>query len=250
MPPKKKFSQPPDRLIKPEDDVHLWLASLQQPGEVFSHLAGVLSPTEQGRANRFHFERDRRRFMTGRGILRILLSRYLEIEPAQVQFRYGPRRKPFLLEEQGASGLRFNLAHSNELALYSFTGRGEVGVDLEYMLRVADLSQVASHSFSRAEQAALQALPESQKVEGFYTCWTCKEAYLKALGDGLARPLDQFDVSFTPGEPSRLLRVEDDPLEVDRWWIEAFSPAAGYTAALAVEAPARVVSSWEWSADW
>jgi 4'-phosphopantetheinyl transferase len=250
MPPKKIFYNPPDHLTPPGEEIHLWLASLQQPGEIFSRLVGVLSPTEQARANRFHFERDRRRFITGRGILRLLLGRYLDIEPGLVQFRYGPQRKPFLSQEQAAGGLHFNLAHSNELVLYAFTGRGEIGVDLEYMRLLPDFGQVANHSFSKAEQVALQALPENQKVEGFYTCWTCKEAYLKALGDGLARPLDKFDVSITPGEPARLLQVEADPLEVTRWWMEAFSPAGSYTAALAAEAPARTVTGWEWSPDW
>ncbi|MFC1716438.1 4'-phosphopantetheinyl transferase family protein [Candidatus Poribacteria bacterium] len=227
------------------DDVHAWFATLEQPTLSVQRMAEVLSQDELGRADRFHFERDRRRFIVGRGLLRRLLSLYLDIEPEQLRFRYGEYGKPYLAESNDCA-LRFNLAHSHELAVYAFTLGREVGVDLEYIQDIPEMEQIAARFFSKRENDVLKSLPVDQRQEAFFNCWTRKEAYIKAIGDGLTYPLDQFDVSLTPGEPARLLNVEGNAEEVSRWKLRALTPEPAYRAALAVEGHGWRLQSWQW----
>jgi 4'-phosphopantetheinyl transferase len=212
-------------------------------------LAASLSPDERDRAGAFVRERDRRHFTVGRGVLRAILSRYAGIPPKQVRFCYGPHGKPALDEAHGGQTLRFNLAHSHDLALYAVTRGREIGVDLEWVGRpVPDAATIAEHYFSAAERARLRALPELLRHEAFYNCWTRKEAYLKARGEGLSLPLDQFDVSLAPGEPAALLSSHGDPGEVVRWTLWALIPGPGYVAALAVEGGDWQLECWDWEA--
>ena len=220
------------QLRLPTSDVHVWLASLDQLH--VRQLAQTLSEEELARADRFHFHRDRERFIVCRGVLRTILSRYLCVEPCRLRICYGPYGKPYLEEEVEEDKLQFNLSHSRGLALYAFTRGRNIGVDLEYIRRMTDFGQIAARFFSRNENSALNALPESQRQEAFFNCWTRKEAYIKAIGNGLMHPLNSFDVSLAPGEPARLLNVEGDPQEASRWSLKSLNPAPGYIAALAV----------------
>jgi 4'-phosphopantetheinyl transferase len=216
----------------PGSDVHVWLVSLDRP--YVSQLAQTLSEEELARADRFHFHRDRERFIACRGVLRTILSRYSRVEPCRLRICYGPYGKPYLEEEVEKDKLQFNLSHSHGLALYAFTRGRKIGVDLEYIRRMPDFGQIADRFFSQNENSALNALPESQRQEAFFNCWTRKEAYIKAIGNGLMHPLNSFDVSLVPGEPARLLNVEGDPEEASRWVLKSLNPAPGYIAALAV----------------
>ncbi len=235
MIPDHLWRLPASALVLPTTDVHVWRASLEQPATCAHRLLHLLSHDEQARANRFYLERDRRRFIVARGALRTILGCYLDVEPGQLRFRYESHGKPFLSDEFSASALRFNLAHSNELALYAFTCGREIGIDVECIRPVPDIEQIAVRFFSANENMALRMLPESQRLEAFFNCWTRKEAYIKTLGEGLTQPLDQFQVSLIPGEPAQLLSVNDVPEKATRWSIAALSPAPGYIGALAVE---------------
>jgi 4'-phosphopantetheinyl transferase len=233
-------------LSLPGGQIHLWRVGLDQPPAQIECLKQSLSPDERERAERFHFERDRRRFVVGRGGLRLILGRYLGLEPDRLRFDYGPRGKPALAEISGGEGrLCFNLAHSGEVAVYALVRDQEIGVDVEQIRLIIEMEQIARRFFATPEQAALLALPLEQRQAAFFNCWTRKEAYLKALGDGLARPLDQFWVSLTPGEPARLVSVAGDSGESSHWLIEAFSPAAGYVAAVAVRGQHCQFSYWD-----
>ena len=236
---------PPATLALPHQAVHVWRVALEQPASLSHHLEGLLSSDERERAARFHFERDRRRFIIGRGALRTLLGRYLSVEPARLDFCYGAQGKPYLAEKSGDNVVRFNLAHSNELAVYAFTRDGEVGVDTEYMRPLPDLDQIAAQFFSKNENSVLLGLPADQRLAAFFNCWTRKEAYIKALGEGLSHPLDQFQVSLVPGEPAQLLSVEGYPEEVSRWSVTAFAPASDYAAALMVEGQGYSFDYWQ-----
>lgn len=242
----RRWRLPPSDLALSRDDVHVWRASLGQPAERVRQLAQTLSYDEMMRVERFRFERDRRRFIVGRGVLRTILSRYLGVEPRQVQFRYGSRGKPYLAERFDSYGLWFNLAHSHELALYAFTRDREIGVDLEYVRPMPDAVEIATRFFSTRENTVFRVLPKSQELEAFYNCWTRKEAYLKATGDGLARPLDQFTVSLAPGDPARLLHVEGESLETARWLLQSLVLGFGYVAAVAVEGRGWRLAYWRW----
>lgn len=224
----------PANLALPDGEIHVWRIELDRPAAQVEQLAGVLGQDEPDRAGRFHFERDRRRFTVARGALRVILSRYVAFTPGELRFAYGPYGKPALAPPFNRNELQFNVAHSHNLALCAVKGSGsELGVDVEYIRPVLEAEQIAGRYFSPAEQAALRACPPEQKLAAFFNCWTRKEAYLKALGDGLARPLADFDVSLAPGEPVRLLQVKDQPEEAARWFLAAFIPLPGYVAALA-----------------
>jgi 4'-phosphopantetheinyl transferase len=236
---------PPPNLTLSSNDIHLWGATLDQPALWVQQLAQPLSEEERRKAECFHFEQDRKRFIVGRGVLRTILGLYLGTEPNRLEFCYGHHGKPYLAERFGEGALRFNLAHSYELALYAFTRGREIGVDLEYMRYMPDAEQIAASFFSARENAILHALPTSQKQEAFFNCWTRKEAYIKAIGNGLAQPLDKFDVSLAPGEPACLLNVEGAPEEASRWSLKALTPAPGYVAAMAVEGHNWRLTYWQ-----
>ena len=216
-----------------EDEIHVWHVSLDRPPSDVRRMARTLSPDEQERARRYRGERLRERFIVGRGILRMLLSRYVGRPPARLCFAYGARGKPALAPAEG-SDLRFNVSHSDDLALYAFARGRDVGVDVERLRELPRAEQIAERFFSTEETAALKAEPAERRVEAFFTCWTRKEAYIKARGDGLAHPLDQFAVSLVPGEPARLWVAGDgDAREIARWSLDALPLAPGYVAALA-----------------
>jgi len=237
---------PPTDLIVTSSDVHVWRAVLDQPAARVQHLAQTLCADERIRAERFYFEQHRQRFIVARGLLRTILGYYLGIAPDQLQFCYGSRGKPALVETPSGSTLRFNLSHSEGLALYGVTRDRELGIDIEYIRPITEMEQIAKRFFSVQENAVFCTLPTNQKLAAFFNCWTRKEAYVKAIGDGLALPLDQFDVSLAPGEPARLLAIKGDRSGANYWSLQELSPAPGYVAALAVEGHGWNLSCWQW----
>jgi 4'-phosphopantetheinyl transferase len=245
MPPFPTWRLPPETIDLPQDRVHVWRVCLGQASLSARKLECILSEDERKRAKRFHFEKDQNRFIITRGLLRVILGRYLEIEPDQIGFSYGPYGKPALDSVQNE--LRFSVSHSCGLTLYAVTHHREVGIDVEYIRAEWANISIAERFFSSREVALLRALPASLKSEGFFNCWTRKEAYVKAKGDGLALPLDEFDVSLIPGEPAVLVSALNDPLEAARWSLRELCPAPGYVAALAVEGHAWQAAYWDGS---
>lgn len=227
--------RPPGPVRLDTASVHLWRATLDLDEREAGRLAALLSEDEQARAARLRVPLARQRFVAGRGLLRHLLGVYLEVAPQSLRFAYRPHGKPYLHPDLGAPDVRFNLSHSQGLALFAFAAGREVGVDLEVIRSDRDHAKLASRFFSAREVQALQALEPGDRMAGFFRCWTRKEAYLKARGEGLAIPLDSFSVSVAPGEPVCLLGVEGAPAETDRWRMTNLDPAPGYAAALAVE---------------
>jgi 4'-phosphopantetheinyl transferase len=227
-----------------EKTVDVWSVSLEPPTPVQAHLAGYLSFDERGRAERFVFARDRARFVAGRAFLRLLLGRYLAAEPRALQLCYGPNGKPSLADDR--SGLRFNLAHSGALGVCALAWGSEVGVDLERLRPIRDAEGVARKAFSPREIARLESLPEPARLRAFYETWTRKEAVLKALGHGLARPLDSFDVSPGPNEPPPLPRTGGDSAEAHLFSFHALEPEDGYVGAVAVPGDGWQVRSARW----
>jgi 4'-phosphopantetheinyl transferase len=220
----------------PAGEIHVWKVDLNPSPARVEQLGRLLAPDEWERANRFRFDRHRRQYVVGRGALRTLLGAYVGVPPQGVRFTYGPRGKPFLAPDQ-AGDLHFNLSNSDEMALVGFVRGLEIGVDLEFMKPMTDLEQIAERFFSVPEREVLRNLPAAQKPEGFFNCWTRKEAYLKAVGEGLAVPLDSFDVTLAPGEPARMLAVEGDAERATRWSYYHLRPAQDYIGAVAFEDP-------------
>jgi len=235
----------PAKLTLPADTLHVWRASLDEAGEGLGVLAQLLSPEEQLRASRFHFQRDRDRFIAARGILRVILGRYVAAPPNQLTISPGPRGKPFLAGTEGRS-LRFNLSHSQGLALYAFVLDRNVGIDVEALRTLPDAEQIAERFFSPSERTEIRSLPQDQMQHAFFFCWTQKEAFIKAVGDGLSLALDRFDVSVCPHEPARLLRFDGDPESASHWMMQSLNPAPGYLGALACDGFHQLVL-WEWN---
>lgn len=217
------------------DEVHVWCASLDQPITQIQMLSETLSPDERMRAERFHFEKDRSHFVVNKGMLRTILGRYLSVEPDKLQFCYEKHGKPALADISGNGRICFNSSRSGGLALYAFTRNREIGVDIEHIHDISEMGQIVERFFSKRERVVFRSLPESKKKEAFFNCWTRKEALVKAIGDGLYCSLDQFDVSLSPGEPAKLLRIKGDLKEVSRWSIQDLRPASEFAAACAVE---------------
>ncbi|MGH7830115.1 MAG: 4'-phosphopantetheinyl transferase family protein [Candidatus Binatia bacterium] len=237
------WADPPSIVKITGDEVHIWRASLDSYISFIERFWSALSADERGRAGRFHFQKDRDRFVIARGILRTMLGCYCGVEPSGLRFSYGPYGKPALVSE---SGLSFNLSHSGGLALYAVACGREVGIDVEFLHPDFPHEQIAERFFSRREISALLTLPPQSRPQGFFNCWTRKEAYIKAKGDGLSFRLDQFDVSLAPGEPAALVNVNGDRRELSRWSLQELNPASDCAAALAVEGRDYRLLCWQW----
>lgn len=221
-------------------EIQVWSVELDQPAAVVAAMRERLPADERARADRFHFERDRRRFCVAHAALRDILAGQLGCGPGEVALRSGEYGKPALARSNAA--LEFNLSHAGEYALIALALGAQVGVDIEQARPIADIERLAAHTFSPAELAMLARCPPEQYVEAFFNCWTRKEAVIKALGLGLHCPLDSFDVTCLPGEPARLLRGPDSR----QWSLAALAAPPGYAAALAVAGPPRPISRREW----
>lgn len=230
--------------LKPADgNVHVFSTLLDVPAKRLKELAQWLSDDEWQRANRFHLERDRRRFIAGRGTLREILAALLDINPASLVFAYGEFGKPQIAAPALAHSLHFNLAHAESIAVYA-TAQLALGVDLERVRAMDDAMSIASRFFSPREERYLLALPAEQRTEAFFNCWIRKEAYLKAIGLGLGECLDQVEVSLAPGEAAALLGA---PNESQPWFLHSLIPAAGFVGALAVQREDSHVNCWQWN---
>ena len=241
------WKNPSEKIILSENEVHAWKASLKVPLSTIHSLQSILSEEEVKRARQFYFEKDRLHWIGARGILRMLLGYYLDIDPRVVSFVTNDYGKLFIAHPSDGIRLRFNLTHSGDIALYAFTYDRHVGVDVEYMRSGIDFEKLAQNHFSPYECAVLRALPPALREEAFFLCWTRKEAYIKARGSGLSIPLDQFDVSLTPGEPAELLDSREDPHGTANWSLHALTPGERYAGALVVEGTDWHLSCWQWS---
>jgi 4'-phosphopantetheinyl transferase len=171
-----------------------------------------------------------------------VLGGYLGSAPEAVRFEYGERGKPRLAE----GGLEFNVSHSGELALAAVTAGVEVGVDVEAVRGMEDALRISERFFSAAERVVLAACPAAERDAAFFRCWTRKEAYVKAVGDGIALGLDRFDVSLDEGEGARFLALESDAGRATAWSLTHVDPGPGYVGALALPAHPRAVRGFEW----
>ena len=239
---------PPDRPVALDEDVQVWRIYLDLPASEIDDMKGVLSAEEKTRAARFVFDKHRARFIAGRASLRRILGRYLGRAPERLEFGYGHRGKPYLKNDPPGNPLRFNLSHSSELALLAVVGSRDIGVDVERVRAVQYHLKIAGRFFSPGEVAVIRSLPPEVQFEAFFNCWTRKEAYIKALGDGLAYPLDAFEVSLAPGAPAALLSVRDDPEASSKWFLQAMAPARGFVGAVALKGKGYRMTFWEWRA--
>ena len=220
--------------LPPEGEVHLWHVSLDVSENVRLRCLDSLEPSERARMERFKFDRHQRRFATRRAALRQILGGYLGIAAGEVRFRYSEYRKPEIALPTEPR-VRFNLSDSGDLAVVAVTQSADIGVDIEIARPLRDMEAVARRAFSTREFEELFSLDPEDRLAAFYACWTRKEAWLKARGEGIIGNLGGFSVSLRPGEVPALLEVEDDPGAPGRWVLRAWTPGAGVVGAVALE---------------
>lgn len=221
-------SEPPPLAL---DEIHVWSAPLDDTRTPWTTLLGILAADERARAERFRLEEARRRFVVARAALRKLLGRYLRMPPDEVAFEYDTTGKPRLKHSASPPDLHFNLAHSGELALIALARGCEVGVDVERLREVHHWQEIAQRYFHPDEIVAISALPHADQLPAFMRCWSGKEAVLKALGIGVARPLDFFVGDSQPKDGSWI----DVPSATStaRCWLLPLAPASEYFGAVA-----------------
>jgi 4'-phosphopantetheinyl transferase len=238
--PNSDINQGP-MLVKPRISapsvVHVWAASLEVPASILARFQKLLSQDELSRASRYHFEKDRNRFVAARGWLRELLGACISIPPAALDFKYGPKGKPALADSVISNRLEFNLAHSENLALVAIAQGVPVGVDLERIRFLPQQEDLVTRFFSKREMAQFKSLLENQKSPSFFRLWTRKEAWLKATGEGIAHLLGQVEVSFLPGESARLLRLPDGFSRLSQWSLYDVVAKPCFVAAVAIPVP-------------
>lgn len=214
------------------DEVHIWRANLDIEPKLRAFFETTLSSDERQRAYRFHFEKDRLHFIAARGILRQLLGRYLEKDPKEIVFSYTTYGKPFLAEY---SWLQFNISHSKGYALFGMVQQLSIGIDLEFIRPKIEFERLAKRFFSTNETQTLLGLSTTERYRGFFNCWTRKEAFIKAKGEGLSLPLDQFEVSLEPNIPAKLIATHWNPEEAADWHLYELFPQTNFVGALAVK---------------
>lgn len=228
----------PKRLQLPQDEVHVWRANLDCEAIHLRQFERTLSTDEKERADRFSFPRDRNGFIVTRGILREILGKYVDRAPGELEFDYGPNGKPSLRRDVQ---LQFNVSHSQGVALLAFSLGRRLGVDVEFLREIAG-EEISEHYFSPQEVAELRSLPPPVRDEGFFLCWTRKEAYVKARGEGLHVPLNSFRVTLAPGKPAQLRTT--DGLQ---WSLHSLRPDAHYVGAVVGEGKGWKLRCWSWA---
>ena len=230
----------------PAGRVDVWSVRLDEPARAGSEVV-VLSPDEIARASRFHFEKDRIHFTQCRSALRGLLADYLAIPAAEIRFEYLASGKPQLAAEQNRRALQFNVSHSANMALIAVGSEHRLGVDIEKIRGDVDTTALAERFFSLRERAGLQALPDHLRVPGFFACWTRKEAFLKATGEGLSFPLADFSVTTHPDLDPELEEIKGSADDGKQWFLADLSVVDGFRATVARERSLDCLETYAWN---
>jgi 4'-phosphopantetheinyl transferase len=212
--------------------IALIVCRLNAPQEFVRALLSSLSSDERERVDRIRVWNARNSFIIGRGLLRIILSCFTGTRPAAIRFTYGKCGKP---ATSGNEGIRFNVAHSNMIVLIGLSEGREIGVDIEHVRGIPDGEELARRFFCPSEYRELLTVERSHRIKAFFDCWTRKEAFVKALGDGLSYPLDRFQVTLRPEDPPRFVNIDGIPGSSTEWSLRDISPREDYAAAVAIE---------------
>ena len=237
------WHSPPSKINLTTQEIHIWRGDLKVESSKIEQLERNLAPDELERANRFHFAKDRQNFIAGRGFLRKIISLYGKLEPHELQFNYGSHGKPILANSTVANNLAFNLSHSQGLALYTIGYQCSVGIDLEHIRPIKDVENLAKRFFSLGEYDYIASFPPMEMHKAFFQFWTCKEAYLKAIGEGLAG-LEKVEVSLKENDSPQLLKTLGHSNASD-WFLHQFIPCNDYIATVAVNRQNSIFRYWD-----
>ncbi len=249
-PPETEWLAPPELLLPAPGEVLLFLASLDLEPQRLAQLRATFSPREEARAQKFAHDEHRFRWCASRGVLREILGAALRLPPAQVSFTAGEHGKPELHPDcaPAQDPLRFNISHSAGLALLALS-RHDVGVDIELPLARRRTDDLARRFYAPGEQERLFALPGGDaRSASFFRLWTCKEALMKATGEGLSRPLGSYEIELeaAPGRGARLLWAKGIPNAATHYSVHPLEPGQGYCAALVAEGQGLALRHYRW----
>jgi 4'-phosphopantetheinyl transferase len=205
----------------------------------------LLDRNERVRMSRYRFQHDQVRYVVSRAKLRLLLGRYLGVDPRSIGFTAGEFGKPRVNLRLGDCGLDFNLSHTRHLAVVAIGSDVKLGVDIEELLPIE--TEIAEHHFSSKERSDLSVLTGAEWLQGFYNCWTRKEAILKAEGAGLSRRLDSFDVTVLPGFPPQLVAAREEAGLTHNWHLTMLAPSSMSVGALATSLVPREVACFHYA---
>ena len=221
-------------ILRPDGKVHLWQTFTTDWLSRIEALQDLLSSIEIDRAGRFHFKRDGLRYIVAHGLLRMPISRYLDIPADRIEFRSGPFGKPELQGYHGAPAFSFNISHSHELSVFAFSSYQRLGVDVEYIRSMPDFEEIVGRFFHPKKRAALRSFSLHERQTAFFDCWTRKEAFVKATGAGLYRSLDSFAVPMGSGNERDFLTLNEGAATDKQWTFLPLRPARQYTGAVVV----------------
>lgn len=237
----KSIWKTPDNLsFKLGHETHVWRLTLEMNPAQLNNAKLFLNKEELSRVRRFYFDKHRNHYIAAHGQMRKILCYYLNVKNEDLNFSFNEFGKPFL--ENGA--LYFNISHSNNLALLAINLKFELGVDIEWKKRKVNHLQIGERFFSAKEFSDLKSLPPEHQRQGFFNCWTRKEAYIKARGKGLGIPLKEFEVSLKPDESVELRSTNHDPEAVSSWHLYSVNPHPDYTGALCVNHTQEKILFW------
>ena len=241
--PALEWPEAPEAIRLERGQVHLWAAALNEFVDEVPKLAALLSSAEHARAEKLRLAEDRDRYVIRHGLLRLILSRYLEQPASRIEFRYGAHGKP---EVRSGSPTRlfFNTSRSGDLAVCAVTSACPIGVDVERTREIPEIEDIARRFFLPRETQALMARPAYSRLQSFYNCWTRKEALLKATGEGITESLTKVEVTLLPEDKPGVVFVSGDPQARERWQLQPFSPARGYLGCVAYRNVALVLCQW------
>jgi len=217
------LNQKPLVLPMPVGEIHVWQVQVADVASFREELWQVLDGEKKQKVSHLQNKTDRTRSIVSHGMLRTIIGWYLGVDPAPVKFAYGAMGKPSLVPSHG---LEFNLSHSDDLLLFTFTVGHPIGIDVERVTNLPELHDLARSIFSLHEQDLLVSLPDQEKRKTFFQLWTLREAYGKMLGHGLTEELRNVDIYTVLNEH-------------DQWTFESFAPLPGYEAAVVVEDKVR-----------
>lgn len=228
-----------------KQEIHIWVVNLKEHSHNYRKFYASLSVDEKNKVNFYKFEKDQYQYVVTRGILRNILSRYLIIQPEDIEFSYTYYGKPYLNKRIIHKSIYFNVSHSEDLALLIFSQEREVGIDLEKKRPIEDIEIIVKYFFSDKEIFIFQSLPSPEKLKAFFRAWTRKEALIKAVGDGLSYDLNQFDVSFLLNKEPILLKIIKGERSAVEWTVLPITLPIDYEAAFAFKGKCNICRFWK-----